>query len=235
MLWLIIGLLPLVAAPFLVRIFERRRWLAQGLNGFILVTIAGIVFLHVLPHAVEHAGISAVVACLIGVLIPFVVERFATQKAKSRHQVAVVLGLLGLAIHGMLDGVALAAGHVHAHHGAILAMAVLFHRIPVGLAIWWMARPSFGTKGAVFILVLLGVASIAGFVISLTQTQIFAGYYWSVLQALLVGSLLHVVVHQSIGSETTGMKSLLKLSSLVGAGIGIAILLALGQFEHAAH
>ena len=49
--------------------------------------------------------------------------------------------MAGLALHGMLDGVALANAHGHA-----TPLAVVLHRLPEGLTLWWLLRPTYGPR-----------------------------------------------------------------------------------------
>ena len=69
-----------------------------------------------------------------------------------------------LALETEFDG---HAHHGHGHHGedghgsGLLALAVLFHRIPIGLAIWWLVARKGQVKRAVSILLLIALGFVA--------------------------------------------------------------------------
>ncbi len=79
-----------------------------------------------------------------------------------------------------------------------LALGVILHRIPVGMAIWWTLRPVMGSAVALGALALIALATSAAYlfgepVIDLMQTSGVACF-----QAFVAGSLLHVIVFSSI-------------------------------------
>jgi hypothetical protein len=121
--------------------------------------------------------------------------------------------------------VALAGSEKHAHYSEFLAIAVLLHRLPAGLAIWWLVRPRLGRRSALLVLSALAAATIAGFTGSLLGwPDMFSGTPWFITQALLAGSLVHIVLHQSLGPASPKHHSVWQLASLSGAILGVTAL-----------
>ncbi|MEY3012345.1 MAG: hypothetical protein RIT45_1080, partial [Pseudomonadota bacterium] len=144
MTWLLAGLLALLVGPLLLR-WSRRGRLLHAVDGFVVVAITGLVVIEVLPHAFDVAGGWAVAVAFLGLLLPArlegVLERASRgAAAESVHTAALGLGVLGLGLHAAMDGAAL---HQGAYEGS-LATAVVVHRLPVGLAVWWLIKPAHG-------------------------------------------------------------------------------------------
>ena len=56
-----------------------------------------------------------------------------------------LLALVGIGLHGFTDGLALGHGHEHAGE-YMLPWAVILHRLPVGLMVWFLLRPVYGVR-----------------------------------------------------------------------------------------
>ncbi len=167
------------------------------LDGFIFVAIGGLVLVYLLPESFSVGGWVTLLFALGGLFGPTLIERAFRRAARRVHIAAMVLGLTGLCLHGLMDGSALAPHH-HAHlgHAHLLPFAVIIHRLPVGLTIWWLLRPAFGVRVAASVLGLVGLATIAGFALGTFFTADLSSGGLACFQALVAGSLLHVVFHQ---------------------------------------
>lgn len=199
MLLLVISLLALVVGPLLFRLADRAHWALLGLDGFIMVTVAGLVLAHVVPHSVEVAGPWALGMALVGFLGPGLIERHLHRAARSTHLATMLLACIGLVVHEFFDGVALglpAAGHEQHDEGSILALAVVLHRLPVAVTVWWLLRPVLGAVAAAGTLGGLGLATVAGFAFASGVEPLMGEAWIGLLQCLVAGSLLHVVVHR---------------------------------------
>lgn len=224
MIWmLILSLAALILGPLLHRMAGGSRRLLAALDGFTLVAIGGLVLVHSLPEAMEQAGWLAALLALLGFFLPASLERWLHNAADAAHRAALLLALGGLALHAILDGAALAQHRFH------LDLAVVLHRLPVGLTIWLLLYPKRGAKAPIFALALLAIATVVGFFgggKALGELPMAVG----LLQGLVSGSLLHVVVH-SAGERgaTEGWQW--------GAGVGALAALALLAFigEHPTH
>ena len=192
------GMIPLplagaLAAPLagvlLYRWSHRRPGAARVVDGVMLALVPGLVAWQVLPHAWAEHGAATLAVLAAGAGAPVLVERTSRALAPHVDDLALVVGLSGLGLHALLDGAALAPG-------TGVAAAVILHRIPVGLAIWWMLRPRHGVRGGVLGIGVLTAATVIGYAVG---GELAGGHGPGVdlYQAFVGGSLLHVVFHQS--------------------------------------
>ncbi|CAM2063731.1 Permease [Sulfidibacter corallicola] len=195
---LVISLLPLFAAPLLHWLCTKRSALLHLLDGFIFVAIGGLILSEILPEAVAHGGWWALLFVILGMAVPTLSERLFHSE-KQIHSIALALGLIGLFLHAITDGAALAPsahdGHDH-HAHQILSLGVLLHRIPIGLTIWWFVKPQFGRKVALLVLVLIGVGTILGHELAPAILAPLNTSGMSFFQAFVAGSLIHIVFHR---------------------------------------
>ncbi len=190
------------------------------LDGFVLVSVGGLVLGHVLPSAVHEGGWWTLLAAAAGLWGPTWLEARLHSAALRVHRAALLLAVLGLVGHATVDGVAL--GTIDHGDGA-LALAVILHRLPVALIIWALVVPSFGAPKAWGALLAMSVGTIAGWALGPGVIGTGAGVAW--LQALVGGSLLHVLIHTHADE-----------SSPTSAGIGALLgLLLVFVVEGTAH
>ncbi|MBR9814935.1 hypothetical protein GYB61_13920 [bacterium] len=190
---LIAGLIALLIGPIAYRALTRRGELAAALDGFIFVTIGALVLLEALPEAVAAGGMWAWAFLLVGLFGPTLLERLIHRAARQTHLITLMIGGFGLVLHATADGAALGAGSAH---NPLLPLAVILHRLPVGLAVWWLLRPSFGVRTAAAMLALMLVGTVLGFsfgpqMVGAVDTTAVAWF-----QAFVAGSILHVVFNK---------------------------------------
>jgi len=228
LLW-ILSLVALALAPLLHRLARSARSAIDALDGFVLVTISGIVLLHIIPHSVESQGWIALLVALAGLLGPGMTERIMGKLAKPAHLLAVLLAVAAVAVHTFMDGAAL-GGSVAAEgqeQSQTFAIAVILHRLPEGLMIWWLVQPSFGAWAAAGLLALVGASTTGGY-FGGSAVLVGAAPQWITLfQALVAGSLLHVVVHRPHPAVVASERSANRLWSGIGALGGLAALAAI--------
>jgi uncharacterized membrane protein YraQ (UPF0718 family) len=238
MVLLVISLLALVVGPLLFRLADRAHWALQAMDGFIMVTVAGLALGHVVPHSVAVAGPWALGMALVGFLGPGLIESHLHRAARSTHLATMILACVGLVVHEFFDGVALglpaaghAHGHEHGHHddGSILAMAVVLHRLPVAVTVWWLLRPLLGAVAAAGTLAGLGLATVAGFVFAGRVEPLMGEAWIGLLQCLVAGSLLHVVVHRPPPLATpSGPADIARANLYAGLGALVGMLAVAG-------
>jgi hypothetical protein len=112
----------------------------------------------------------------------------------------VLLGALaGLSLHALLDGAALSSpgpeGGV-----SLLALGVILHRLPDALAVWLIVRSLQGPRWAAGLLGLMGVATVAGYLLGERALDALPPAAVAVFEALVAGSLLHILLHHPAGS-----------------------------------
>ena len=195
-LLLLISVLALALGPLSVRLLQRYGSALQFLDGFVLVSVGGIVLADVIPHAFEQIGWWALPMVLLGLLGPAMLEKGLQKAAAQVHAAALLLGLSALVLHAGMDGVALGAidkGEVSSG----LATAVVLHRVPEGLTLWWLLRPAYGARVAWGVLFLVAAATAVGMSLGGTRAELLHdNHMLAFVGALVGGSLLHVVVHR---------------------------------------
>lgn len=182
--------------PLLSKYSEARPRVASFLDGFIVVSIGGLVLLDILPHALAHRDAWAVVAMALGFALPNVAERMLRYGVRRTHSMVLSVAFLGVAIHSMLDGSALAQSFQDP--GSMLGYGVLLHQIPVGLMVWWVLqdRP---TRLAWLVLLFMGVMTVLGYLVEPTVLALLPERAGLAFEALVGGSLLHVIGHSGHG------------------------------------
>ena len=237
MIYLSLSVLALVAGPFVFALASRRPAAREGLEGFILITLAGIVCLHIAPEAWQVAGVASVATGLLGLAFPSLLERVFQQALSRAHLVVLAVAAAGIVVHAVLDGIALlpfAAGEGDpAGEGSgnrALAIGVIIHRLPVGMAIWWVLRPQFGTGVAVTTFALVIVTTVVGYLVG---GELFSSADWSLalFQAFVAGSLIHVALfgvshdhdHEHGGETAGGVRSRSFQSRAYRAGLLVGL------------
>lgn len=208
---LIASLLPLVLGSVLAAFLQRRKQTARGLDAFVLVSVGGLVCLYILPVAIARAGVWAVVAAAVGLAIPALSDRLFSLKAGRIRTLTWVVAMAAIAVHALMDGIALVphvADHAglseHSHGadahgvGSSLAMAVVLHRIPVALGVWGLVRPRFGLRAAIVTLSVIGGCSVLGYAGAEALVGWLDAPSLAAFQALVAGTLLHVVVGHGV-------------------------------------
>ena len=221
--WLLLSLLTLAMGPLLHQLVHRLKTMLAVLDGFVFATISGLVVLHLIPDSIERAGWWALAWALIGLMGPGLIERRLKSLAQQAHAVALLLALVGIGLHAFMDGWALVApqeaSEAAQHH--MLPMAVVLHRLPVGLTIWLLLRPIYGAGTALGALFVVAATTAVG--------SAFSGDLesrgWGLFQALVAGSLLHVVVHRSYPIDAEHISaSQRQWASGLGGVAGLALL-----------
>ena len=116
-------------------------------------------------------------------------ERLFRKASDTAHLVIVALAAFGLLTHALVDGVALLP-----ESGTGLAHAIILHRLPVGMALWWAVRPNFGITISIIVFSLVILATAAGYLIGETIMEIADMRTIAMFQAFVAGSLIHVVI-----------------------------------------
>jgi uncharacterized membrane protein YraQ (UPF0718 family) len=219
---LLASLAALGLGPLAYRFAGRQHNLLAVLDGFVFVAIGGLVVLSVLPESMAQGGWPTLGFVLIGFAGPTVAEHLFHRAAKGTHQATLALGLLGLCLHALVDGAALGTTA-----GTQLTAAVVLHRLPVGLAIWWLLRPHFGVALPGLVLGLVAAATGAGYGIGPTLSASLSGQSVAWFQAFVAGSLLHVVFFRPhLDDHTHGEPKISKLTrKLEGVGALLAVFL----------
>ena len=195
MIPLIASIFALGVGPLIYQTFGPLRRTDRLVSGFILVVITITLLFEVLPEAFQMIGSVAIILSLVGFAGPTLIERLFTKAANQTHMMTIVLGIFGLVIHASIDGAALLDSN-SSHHHENLSLAIILHRLPVGLTIWWILRPLIGERMALATLVMMALATAGGYALSMQLIAYHQTPAFVALQAFISGSLLHVVLHK---------------------------------------
>ncbi|MCW8139913.1 MAG: permease [Planctomycetota bacterium] len=223
LLALLLGLAALALGPLLAGALARRERLRSALDGFILCIVVGLCLAVLMPHALSALGPAAVPLALVGFAVPLLAERWLARHRPGETPGVLYAALAGLLLHEALDGAGLAGGG-HGHHHEATTLAILFHRIPVGLLVWWSVEPLLGRRATWGVLALMGAATVAGFVLAHEVEEHLAGGFAGVVNALLAGALLHVVFdHAPERAPAEGGPTASALGGLLGLACWAAL------------
>ena len=225
---LFFSFVALALGPMLVWLARSHAWSTVGLDSFCLLTISGFALLHLLPESAEQAGWLVMPLALVGFLLPTLAERTVHHGHAGMKRTVLALALLGMAAHACLDGFFLAEGshhhpdaqHPHSHE--VTAWAIILHRIPEGVGIWWIVPRTLGLWPAVLVTIVSVSGTLFGFFLGdevLTDTSQRG---LALLQSLLAGSLLHVVLHSHIPAPRE--QGRWRIASVLGAVVGVFVL-----------
>ena len=186
---LTLSLAALLLGPIIYALGRQWPTARKLLDALIVVAIAIIVFVHIIPEAWDQAGYLALAIVVVGAVFPAALERLFKRAHDTAHLAIVIVAAAGLVIHAAVDGLALLAAPEHG-----LAWAIILHRLPVGMAIWWIVRPSLGVTTAIGMFAAIILATVVGFYYGGTLVNLGEWSSVTLLQAFVAGSLAHVVI-----------------------------------------
>jgi len=185
---LILSISALLLGPVIYALGRRNHAARQILDGFIFITIAGIICVDIIPEALAIGGTLAFGFLALGIAFPVVIERGFRGALHEAHVLVLIVAALGLVVHAIVDGIAL----LPTEEGN-LAHAVILHRLPVGMAIWWSLRPNLGLPVAIAAFATISVATAASYMLGAPMVELAEAQSIAYVQAFVSGSLIHVV------------------------------------------
>ena len=166
--------------------------LARKIFDYIMVVAVPLLVLgHIAYHAWPGQIVVALLLVLGGLLFPLLLERMSSAFASKTDNIALAAGISGFAVHVILESAVLGVASTD------LVLAIVLHRMVVGLMIYWLVEPEFGfligalAVGAILVATLVGYFLFGSLLLEDSHT---ADYY----QFFVSGSLLHVIFHRSI-------------------------------------
>lgn len=191
----------LASGPVMEKFTGARRTFPAWLDGFLLVSVVGLVLLEVVPDAIESRSLLTPLLLAAGLALPTMAERALHVGEERTHLAVVMVAVVGMAIHAALDGSALRQSALDSSR--LLGYGVLLHQLPVSMLVWWSLRDRsrWFAWGA---LALMAVMTVVGYLAepAVLDAMPHGGAHW--LEAIIGGSLLHVVIHGNHDHGTPG-------------------------------
>ncbi|WP_306592066.1 ZIP family metal transporter [Geothrix sp. 21YS21S-4] len=171
---------------------------AKGGEGNALWVLGGYLLIHVMEH---------------GITMHF---HYGEETHMDGTPLSGVLALVGLSLHSLMDGVAIAAAlSTHSNLGPLVLLGILFHRIPEGgtIASIFLVR-GFGRRGALLAAATLALAALLG-----SAGQAYLDLPTGPILGLTAGLALYVASSDLLPEvqKVSGIRSTVALLS--GAGI----------------
>ena len=191
---LILSLISLFAGPLMYQWMRQGGLIARAFDRVIVAVLVVLVVFLLVPETLSGLGWFALILIAAGYLLPGILESGLKKSAHTFHLISMLLALAGLALHAMLDGAGLAGSALH--HADNLALAIILHRLGVGLVLWLIFQPAFGRKVALGVLAMIAIATVLGFVLSESLLPLAGRNSILVIQSLIIGTIVHSLVYR---------------------------------------
>jgi len=192
---LALSVVGLAIGPVLGRWAHGRGRALAALDAATLALVPGVILLRLLPHLIEDAGVSALIGFALGYVVLQLAEATSHRRATT---IGLAVVLPALAIHAFFDGATLAvalSNDVLGSGGAMLATALLVHRIPEGLFLA-SAMSAAGARGVRWGIVAISIATIIGALAGRELLHHDSGDALHVAVAVGLGVMLRLVMHR---------------------------------------
>lgn len=206
----------------------RRDWSARALETMIALAAGFMIaasLTDLFPEAIERGGSTAAVVALLGYGLVHLTQHTLAPHfhfGEETHEVSSVVSmsaLVGLLLHTLVDGVAIASAFgVSDALGLLVFMAILLHKFPEGLAISSLfLAAGAGRARALYAAAALGAATILGVI--LTSALAFLTT-WGL--ALSAGVTLYVGASNLVPEFQSKLGWRLPLAFFAGGGAYLA-------------
>jgi zinc transporter ZupT len=206
-----------------VRFLQGRAQFMRVLSGVAAGYLLSVTLVRIIPESMEAKGGEANALWVLGgYLLVHVMEHgitlhfhYGEETHTNGSRLSGVMALVGLSLHSLMDGIAIAAAlSLHSNLGPLVVLGILFHRIPEGGTIASIFLvDGFGSRGA---LLASGVLALAALVGSAGQTllQLPTGP----VLGLTAGLTLYVASSDLLPEvqKVSGLRSTIALLSGVG-------------------
>jgi hypothetical protein len=196
---LFLSIISLFIGPVFYQWLSRSGFVAKAFDSLIIAVLVLLMAFLLIPESWAALGYWSVALILAGYLVPGLLEQLIKKAAHTFHVVSLLLALAGLALHALLDGAALTMSHDGTTSG--LSVAIVIHRFGVGMMLWLMVQPVFGKRAAFGVLGFVALATVGGYLLSENILGLGEGFTMSIIQALIVGMIVHSLVHRGHGAD----------------------------------
>lgn len=191
--FLLYSIIALALGPVLYQIVKKLDFLLRLIDGFVFVSISGLLLFHFIPHLYEEPSLTLPLLILAGFLGPNILEKTLHSEHTRIHKLSLFFAVFGILLHTLFDGAALSLLVSKEAHNLNIATAVILHRLPVGLTIWWLIIPTYGKKIASSLILTMITFTCFGFFIMNDFIHSMEHELIHAIEAFVAGTLLHVV------------------------------------------
>ncbi len=190
----LLSTITLLLGPFVYAAGNRNATARNVLDGIVFIAIAWIIGVHIIPESLSAGGWLAFFFLLLGILFPLLLKYVFHIASRTTRLAVMILAGMGLCLHAFIDGIALLpAGDDR------LALAVIVHRVPVGMALWWTFRPALGRGAAIIAFVVIVIATALAYFLGAPVMAMAESRWLAVFQAFVSGSLIDAVAIGILG------------------------------------
>lgn len=200
--------LSVVLGGFIVSWMQRAKndqliKLLLAFSGGFLLSIA---FIHFLPELYEESEVNIGLYILIGFLVQLLLEFFSGGIEHGHVHIhknaSIPIGLVAaLSIHSFIEGIPLgsqiagnqiATSHAHGDDNSLL-LGILFHRLPVAIALMTLLTSSNASKVKIWLtLLFFAVMAPIGVLLGMYSGQFIHDFDLNIVLAIVVGMFLHI-------------------------------------------
>ncbi len=184
----LLSTIALLLGPLVYAAGSRNAAARNVLDGIVFLAIAWIIGVHIIPESLSAGGWPALACLLLGILFPLLLKHVFHVASRTTRLAVMLLAATGLCLHALIDGIALLPSGDDR-----LAIAVIVHRIPVGMALWWTFRPSLGRRPAVIAFALIIVATGFAYFLGAPVVEMAESRWLALFQAFVSGTLIDLV------------------------------------------
>jgi hypothetical protein len=207
---------------------DARLWVLAPVRAFAVAAVAVSIAVHLLPEAIDGAGLVVLVVAGAALLAPIVVGRVAAGLGDRHRRIAAELGFVAVLLHQLTDGLALGAATGHGGYHWDLLIGIAAHTVPL-VAMLTLTFAELGGRRAVLLRAAAMIAATAvGIGLTRLDDQLVpAAGPW--LGAAIAGLLLHVLLHDS-GDRAVPRAT--RPLEAVGVALGAALPFVAGGEHH---
>ena len=196
---LLLSIVLLFIGPILYQWLRKGGLVAKAFDTLVVAVLVVLMAFLLIPESWSELGYWSIALMFAGYLVPGVLEHLIKRAAHTLHIASLLLALAGLAAHAMLDGAALTVSNSPGISN--LPLAVVLHRIGVGMMLWMMVQPAFGRRAAFSVLGFVALATLAGYQLSEVVLGLEGAFALSVVQAVIIGMIGHSLIHRSHAAD----------------------------------
>lgn len=197
MIYLVYALIASISSVIggLLPIYTRLRNVRTNyLIGFAAGVLISTAVFEMLPEAVRESNVAVVNPLALGFFSLYLLEKsvmiHACKETECDVHTSGWIGMIGLGLESMLDGIAIAVGYItQPALGLIIAFAVAVHELPVGFSTSViMMRSLFSRKNTLLALFLTSFLTVVGALIA----GFFPEEYFGEILAFTTGTFIYI-------------------------------------------